>query len=293
MFLNLITFFAASKAIKTDESEKAIILKPKPRATYSKCSSYDKSIKITRDFWNEIIVERVWYRHVFKDVHLVFTEFFKNADFFPVAVRTSEHDFRFYIRLTEKDMDILFSTGLQLFMPGDHWAPFTINIDVADYVEGQVSPQKRFEKTINKERLKSLKRDSKMLHLNSFSARISDTKVAVRFESDFSFQLFCDTILQNVELVNDFQISRLWSINLNHNNIGNLAPFAILSILRIKSLDLSKNKIKSLDELNHLRDFTSLERLTFSRNPVENLLGYEPRIRRLLPNLKFLVSVFN
>lgn len=201
----------------------------------------------------------------------------------------SDKEDRFYVRLSEKEMDTLFANGLKMIMHDGKFLMLTINVDVADHQDSQISPRRRIEQAVTRQRSKPDKymQTYMCLNLNSFGQKL--TNMCVSLASECAFQLLCDTILRYTDLCRDFQNNRLTGIRLSNNNIKSLAPLAKLSKLNFKLLDLTSNEIESLNELNHLKNF-NLERLNIANNSVVGLRSFELKIREVLPDLKFLVS---
>jgi hypothetical protein len=84
-------------------------------------------------------------------------------------------------------------------------------------------------------------------------------------------------------------------LDLSRNRLQRFDAYSSLpsNLVNLKSLDLSDNEVRSVQELEHLQGMASVTSLSLKGNPCEeqarDFVSYSASVRKYFPNLEFLV----
>lgn len=91
-------------------------------------------------------------------------------------------------------------------------------------------------------------------------------------------------------------VPQLLELDLSRNRLQRFDSYSSLPshLSCLKSLDLSDNEVRSVQELEHLQGMASITSVSLKGNPCEqqarDFVSYSSSVRKYFPNLEFLVS---
>mmetsp|Transcript_4690 Transcript_4690/g.17630 ORF Transcript_4690/g.17630 Transcript_4690/m.17630 type:complete len:214 (-) Transcript_4690:39-680(-) len=93
----------------------------------------------------------------------------------------------------------------------------------------------------------------------------------------------------SIQALSNFpKLVHLQSLYLCHNQMHTIQQNLHEFLPNLNTLNLTNNKIASLDEVSHLKQCSKLENLVLKENPVCSVAQYRQQVIRLLPQLKYL-----
>lgn len=250
-------------------SEKDIILGRTKPISYFNTKTYDRKINVTDNFWNEI---HVHHEGLYRKAQILkqFTKYLNEHDFFPVAYHSEPKTDTFYVRMSRESMDILFANCLKMVMQDGRSIHLTININVANFVQGQITAKRKIEEIVTIQLARKeydLVNGYIFMNFNSFFDKFID--IYISLSNEYALQL----LLNEVARITNNDVN---GIKLNSNGIRSLRPFALLDS-KIVYLDLGANEIENAEDLKHLRNL-GLKELNLTSNPVSDKRNFEYKV---------------
>jgi hypothetical protein len=93
---------------------------------------------------------------------------------------------------------------------------------------------------------------------------------------------------QLVSLEGVSSLGKLQSLNVRHNNITSIGPLRSEDLPGLRKLNISDNRLSSIQEVADLASFSLLQELKLAPNPVDKLPHYRAQVLHRLPLLRVL-----
>ncbi|XP_073839253.1 nuclear RNA export factor 2 isoform X2 [Musca autumnalis] len=259
--------------------------------SYSKCKSYDTKLMSQGFVWHQIVVEhnsRSLSMEDKQDLLNALYEAVEGEELYPVAYRRSSYEDRFLVRQCQPALDKLFEKNLRIVMPNGNTIQLQVQLNVAEFKYGQISPINQITKTLNKlyDRMDSLDGERGVLDLSRFGQHSELFDVIVNLGNRSVLERIFDLIYRN-----DERFRHIHGIVLRDNGITTMSPCKLFAGIEFTLLDLRDNKIESYIRLNRDLEKIKANEIKLMGNPITQSPNYPECLRPILNNFKLLDGV--
>lgn len=144
------------------------------------------------------------------------------------------------MRQCQPALDKLFAQNLRIRMTNGDMVQVQVQLNVAEFKYGQISPINQITKTLNKlyDRMESLDGEEGILNLSRFEQNSELFDIIVNLGNRSVLERICDLIYRN-----DERFRSVTGIILRDNGITTMSPFKLFSGVEFSILDLRDNKV--------------------------------------------------
>ncbi|XP_075161349.1 nuclear RNA export factor 2 [Haematobia irritans] len=259
---------------------------------YSKCSTYDEKVMNQGFIWHQIIVHHnsnmgmgiEGRNEILKTIY----EAIEGEELYPVAYRRSRKEDRFLVRQCPQALNKLFAQNLRIFTSSGVPVQLQVQLNVAAFNYGQISPINQITKTLNKlyDRMGSLDGEEGILNLARFDQNSELFDIIVNLGNRSVFARICELIFRN-----DERFRTIKGIILRDNGITTMSPFKLFDGIEFSQLDLRDNNIQSYIQLSRDLEKIKATELKLLGNPITKSPQYPECLRQILKNFKLLDGI--
>uniref|UniRef100_A0A1I8MGK3 Leucine Rich repeat protein n=1 Tax=Musca domestica TaxID=7370 RepID=A0A1I8MGK3_MUSDO len=259
--------------------------------SYSKCKSYDAKLMSQGFVWHQIVVQHNSRSLSMEDKNELLKALYEaveGEEFYPVVYRRCQYEDRFLVRQCQPALDKLFEKNLRLLMPNGDTVQLQVQLNVAEFKYGQISPINQITKTLNKlyDRMDSLDGEKGILDLTRFGQNSELFDVIVNLGNRSVLERIFDLIYRN-----DERFRNVTGIILRDNGITTMSPVKLFAGIEFSVLDLRDNLIESYIRLNRDLEKIKANEIKLMGNPLTQSPNYPECLRPILKNFKILDGI--
>uniref|UniRef100_A0A1B0BA70 Nuclear RNA export factor 2 n=1 Tax=Glossina palpalis gambiensis TaxID=67801 RepID=A0A1B0BA70_9MUSC len=254
--------------------------------TYTKCRSYDAKAMNQGFVWHQIVVQhngKICGSDAKRDILDALFEAVNNEEIYPIAYRRGPKEDCFLVRQCQPALDKLFAQNLRLRLPNGHSISILVQLNVADFHQGQISPITQITKALS-QLYNSMERyngEDGILNLSQFGRNPNFADVVVNLGNSGVLERICNLIYSN-----DEKFRNVNGILMKTNGIKTLAPLKQFTGVEFAILDLRDNKLRSPERITRELLPLQADELMLAGNPVINTSKFPDCLNPVLKNFK-------
>uniref|UniRef100_A0A1A9W6Q6 Uncharacterized protein n=1 Tax=Glossina brevipalpis TaxID=37001 RepID=A0A1A9W6Q6_9MUSC len=259
--------------------------------TYSKCKSYDTKAMNQGYVWHQIVIQhngKIHSGNGKRDILDALFDVVNNEEIYPIAYRGGSKEDCFLVRQCQSALDKLFAQNLRLRLPNGHSIPITVQLNVADFLQGQISPTTQITKALNNlyNSMEHHNEEDGILNLSQFGRNHNFADVVVNLGNSGVLERICNLIYSN-----DDKFRKVNGILMKSNGIRTLAPLKQFVGVEFVILDLRDNKLRSPERLSRELLPLQADELMLAGNPVINTDQFPDCLNPVLKNFKLIDGI--
>uniref|UniRef100_A0A1B0G986 Nuclear RNA export factor 2 n=1 Tax=Glossina morsitans morsitans TaxID=37546 RepID=A0A1B0G986_GLOMM len=253
---------------------------------YTKCRSYDAKAMNQGFVWHQIVVQhngKICGSDGKRDILDALFEAVNNEEIYPIAYRRGPKEDCFLVRQCQSALDKLFAQKLRLRLPNGHSISILVQLNVADFHQGQISPITQITKALS-QLYNSMERyngEDGILNLSQFGRNPNFADVVVNLGNSGVLERICNLIYSN-----DEKFRNVNGILMKNNGIKTLAPLKQFTGVEFAILDLRDNKLRSPERITRELLPLQADELMLAGNPVINTNKFPDCLSPVLKNFK-------